>query len=140
MNSEKCVQYCLIVTCQKCQYCFISTLPKSVWCGSNSLKVSVQYYLIRIVLFCVNSLKVSELFYMNSKIIQLLFFKSCILVNLLLQPLGRRLCLKTFFYFKHPFLFFNVIGNTWQFHLLNWQEVDPMCTISISYIYNELLA
>ena len=36
-----------------------------------------------LALFCNNSLKVSELFYMNSKIIQLLFSKFCILVNLL---------------------------------------------------------
>ena len=58
-----------------------------VLCGSIYLKNSVLFDMNSdnkcVVLFCINSLKVSELFHMNSKIFQLLFFKSCILVNLL---------------------------------------------------------
>ena len=60
---------------------------KCVLFGSASLKVSVLFDVNSnkkcVVLFCVNTLKVSELFHMNSKIIPLLFSKSCIPVNLL---------------------------------------------------------
>ena len=59
---------------------------KSVLCGSISLKISVLFDMNSdktcVVLFCINSLKVSKLLHMNSKIIQLLFSRSCILVNL----------------------------------------------------------
>ena len=55
--------------------------------GSISLKLSVLFDMNSdkncVVLFCINSLKVPELFHNNSKIIQLLFSKPCIFVNLL---------------------------------------------------------
>ena len=59
-----------------------------VWLfGSASLKVSVLFDVNSNkkceVLFCMSTLKVSELFHVNSKIIPLLFSKSCIPVNLL---------------------------------------------------------
>ena len=51
-----------------------------------SLEVSVLFDMNSekkfLVLFCIDSLKVLELFQMNSKIIQLLFYKFSILVNL----------------------------------------------------------
>ena len=69
-------------------------MTKGVLRSSTSLKVSVLFDMNSdkkcVLLLCINSLKVSELFHMNSKIIQLLFSKSCILMNLLktglLQP------------------------------------------------------
>ena len=29
--------------------------------------------------------------------------------------------------------------NTWQFNLLNWQGVGPMCAIFLSFVYTGLL-
>ena len=66
---------------------YVNSDKKCVLFGSISLKVSVLFDMNSdkrcVVLFCINSPKVSELFHMNSKIIQLLLSKSCILVNLL---------------------------------------------------------
>ena len=106
-----------------------------------------------VVFFCINFLKVSKLFHKNSKIFQLLFFKSCILVNLVKTEVFYSILkedyysLFLFFYFfsyflffsyKHYFLFFN-INDTYHFHQLNWQGMSPMQTISISFVYTELL-
>ena len=65
---------------------FLWTLTEGVLCGSIYMKVSVSFDMNShkkyVVFFCINFLKVSKLFHKNSKIFQLLFFKSCILVNL----------------------------------------------------------
>ena len=76
MNSEKHVQCCLVVALrEKCQHCFISTLTEGVLCDSISLEVLVLFDMNSdkrcVALFSINSLKVSGIFYMNSKIIKL---------------------------------------------------------------------
>ena len=62
-------------------------MTKSVLCVSIYLTNSVLFDMNSdkncVVLFCINSLKVSKLFQMNTKIIQLFFLKSFIPVNLL---------------------------------------------------------
>ena len=84
MQSDKCEEKFLLATLQKCQYWFILTLTKVCLVCSISLKVSVLFDMNSdnecVVLFCINSLNVSELFHVTSKIIQLLFSKTCILV------------------------------------------------------------
>ena len=66
-------------------------------------------------LFSIDTLKVSELFHMSSKIMQLLFSKSQILVNLLLRyiyliDIGKTIILKKYFH---------------------WQSISPVWAISI---------
>ena len=54
----------MVVTTRKCQYCITWTLTKSILCGNISLKVSVLFDVNSdkksVVLFCINSVKVSE--------------------------------------------------------------------------------
>ena len=56
---------CLFVTLWKCLYCFVRTLTKSVLCHSISLKVLILFHMNSdkkcVLLFCINSLKLSEL-------------------------------------------------------------------------------
>ena len=78
--------------------------------------------------------KVSELFPLNAKIIQLLFFKSCILVNL-----WKKIILKWSFLILNTVFYFLMITNTWQFHLSKYQGLCTMWIISISFAYVELL-
>ena len=65
---------------------YMNSDKKCVLFGSISVEVSVLFDMNSfkkcVVLFCTNSVMVSELFHMNSKIIPLLFSKSWILVNL----------------------------------------------------------
>ena len=94
---------------------YVNSEKKSVLFGSVPLKVLVLFDMNSdkrfLILFCIRSLQMSELFHMNSKIIALLVFKSCLVCERF-----ERLFWKTIFYF----LF---LKNTW--HSICW--IDKGC-------------
>ena len=88
---------------------------------------------------------ISWVFLNGSKIIQLLFSKSCVLVNCLKQKLyiaiRKKIILKYFIYilFLKTILYFLMLMITWQFHLPNLQGEGPIWAISISFVYTRLV-
>ena len=86
---------------------YMNSDKKCLLFGSISLKVSLLFDMNSdkkcVVLFCITSLKVSESFHINTKIIQFLFFKSYILVNLLKTEVLYSHKEEDYPYFKHYF-------------------------------------
>ena len=84
MNYEKCLYIVLFGSnSPKISVLFyMNSEKKSVLFGSVPLKVLVLFDMNSdkrfVILFCTRSLQMSELFHMNSKIIALLVFKSCL--------------------------------------------------------------
>ena len=85
---------------------------------------------------------ISWIFPNGSKIIQLLFSKSCIFVDCLKQKpyiaIGKKIILE-YFCILNTILYFLMLMVTRQFHLPNLQEVDPMWAISLSFVYIRLV-
>ena len=110
---------------------YMNSEKKSVLFGSFPLKVLVLFDMNSdkrfVILFCIRSLQMSELFQMNSKIIALLVVK----ILLSLWKVWKTIL-------KDYFLFF-IFKEHLAFHLLNWQGVCPMWAISISFVYIVLL-